>query len=227
MRGRGVELAASDRNVKIYQRERIRKREREREIGILSPSSRQSPERWRIIIWIERHGWRGKFNMQIARHYASFIPVFRSWRGGKGREEASGILRLPSLSFSRRTRVGLESWWMKRGSERDSWIKGKTRWGMDVDEQSPNLVLHIRFITPEEESNTLYIYFSLSYPFFTDLMSVQQTRDEMIALLSFIFERIGRWNVEDRRRGREGGEKRSMEPWIVEGSGRFPSSGVI
>lgn len=42
MRGRGVELAVSDRNVKIYQRET--KREREREIGILSPSSRPSPE---------------------------------------------------------------------------------------------------------------------------------------------------------------------------------------
>lgn len=40
MRGRGVELAVSDRNVKIYQRET----KREREIGILSPSSRPSPE---------------------------------------------------------------------------------------------------------------------------------------------------------------------------------------
>lgn len=128
MRGRGVELAASDRNVKIYQRERererIREREREREIGILSPSSASlltvQSEQWRIIIWIERHGWRGKFNMQIARHYASFIPVFRPVERRKGpggslcnssfsSRETKKTLSLP-LVLSKRREETEESW---------------------------------------------------------------------------------------------------------------------
>lgn len=55
-----------------------------------------------------------------------------------------------------------KSWWMKRGSGRDSWRKGKTRKARE--EESPNVVLHICFITGEG-SNTLYII-SLFLPLF-------------------------------------------------------------
>lgn len=109
------------------------KRGREREKGILQS------ERWRIIIWIEVHGRRGKFNMQIAGHYASFIPVFRSWRGPDGNSSSRETNSLPLEKAD-------ESWWMKRGSGRDSWTKGKTRKARE--EESPNVVLHTCFITP-------------------------------------------------------------------------------
>lgn len=217
-------------------RKRLRERERDwHPLAFLASLSRVQSERWRIIIWIERHGWRGKFNMQIARHYASFIPVFRPWRGEKGREEASAILRLvrarrrklsPCLSSSKRPRVGLESWWMKRGSERDSWIKGKTRWGMDVDEESPNVVLHIRFITPRRKGVRLLLVV-LPFSHQLDVGSANAGRNDCVPLFPFRADwSLKRWGSKQGLRREGGKKKKRLESF--EGSGaRFPSSGVI
>lgn len=167
MRGRGVGGRA-DWNVLI---EACRKGNAVRAFRKPGHALRQN-ERWRIIIWIEPYGWRGKFNMQIARHYASFILAGATGRTKSqvdsrfvaGREGTGGKTIRRWAEGRRGAR-----WVIKRGGGKE----GEAQWDGPVEirgrvEAKRDVLSSFAYLLHyfEEHEGTPYIWPSeVHYPF--------------------------------------------------------------